>query len=65
MSLTGHRTFAILEQSRVILSQVGRAHYTVIYVNPAFTKMIDGTEIPKIPLKFAKRTVRYNEFRYK
>ena len=26
--------------------------------------MIDGTEKPKIPLKFAKRTARYNEFRY-
>ena len=28
-------------------------------------KMIDGTEKPKIPLKFAKRAARYNEFRYK
>ena len=27
--------------------------------------MIDGTEKPKIPSKFAKRTARYNEFRYK
>ena len=27
--------------------------------------MIDGTEKAKIPSKFAKRTVRYNEFRYK
>ena len=26
--------------------------------------MIDGTEKPKKPLKFAKRTARYNEFRY-
>ena len=26
--------------------------------------MIDGTEKPKIPSKFAKRTARYNEFRY-
>ena len=26
--------------------------------------MIDGTENPKIPSKFAKRTARYNEFRY-
>ena len=24
--------------------------------------MIDGTEKPKIPSKFAKRTARYNEF---
>ena len=37
-------SFAILEQSRVILSQAGQARYTVICVNPAFTKMIDGTE---------------------
>ena len=29
------------------------------------TKMIDATEKPKIPLKFAKYTARYNEFRYK
>ena len=28
-------------------------------------KMIDGSEKPKIPSKFAKRTARYNEFRYK
>ena len=28
-------------------------------------KMIDGTEKPQIPLKFAKLAVRYNEFRYK
>ena len=28
-------------------------------------KMIDGTEKPKDPSKFAKRTARYNEFRYK
>ena len=27
--------------------------------------MIDGTEKPKNPSKFAKRTARYNEFRYK
>ena len=27
--------------------------------------IIDGTEKPKIPLKFAKRTARYNEFGYK
>ena len=26
--------------------------------------MIDGTEKPKIPLKFAKRIARYKEFRY-
>ena len=28
-------------------------------------KMIDGTEKPKIPLKFAKRAARSNEFGYK
>ena len=27
--------------------------------------MIDGTEKPKIPSKFAKRTGGYDEFRYK
>ena len=27
--------------------------------------MIDGTEKPKIPLKFAKRAARYNEYGYK
>ena len=27
--------------------------------------MIDGTEKPKIPSKFAKRTAPYNEFNYK
>ena len=26
--------------------------------------MIEGTEKPKIPLKFAKRAARYNEFGY-
>ena len=28
-------------------------------------KMIGGTEKPKNPSKFAKRTVQYNEFHYK
>ena len=28
-------------------------------------KMIDGTEKPKIPSKFAKRAARYNEYGYK
>ena len=40
-------SFAILEQSRVILSQAGWARYIVICINPAFTKMIHGTENPK------------------
>ena len=56
-------SFAILEQSRVILSEAGRARYIVICINPAFTKIIDGTEEPKIPSKFAKGAARYNEFR--
>ena len=29
---------------------------------PASTQMIDGTEKPKIPSKFAKLATRYNEF---
>ena len=33
--------------------------------NPASTQMIDGTEKPKIPSKFAKRAARYSEFRCK
>ena len=49
----------------VILSQAGRARYIVICINPASTKMIDGTEKPKIPSKFAIRAARYNEFRSK
>ena len=40
-------SFAVLEQSRVILSQAGRARYIVICINPTFTKMNDGTENPK------------------
>ena len=38
-------------------------HYIVICINPAFFKMIDGTEKPKIPSKFVLRAARYNEFR--
>ena len=56
-------SFAILEQSKVILSKAGRTRYIVICINPAFTKMIDGTGEPKIPSKFAKGAARYNEFR--
>ena len=51
--------------ANVILSQAGRARHAVICINPAFTKMIQGTEKSKIPSKFAKRIARYNEFRYK
>ena len=54
-------SFAILEQSRVILNQAGRARYIVICINPAFIKMIDETEKPT----FAIRVARYNEFRCK
>ena len=61
--LTDAISFAILEQSRVILSQAGRERYIMICINPAFTKMIDGTEKPKIPSKFAIRAARYDEFR--
>ena len=57
--------FAILEQSKVILSQAGWGSDIVICFNPAFTKMIDRTEKPKIPTKFAIRAARYNEFRCK
>ena len=55
-------SFAILEQSRVILSQAGRTGFIVISINPAFSKMFDGTEKPKIPSKFVTRAARYNEF---
>ena len=43
-------SFAILEQSRVIGGQAGRARYIVICINPTPTQIIDGTEKPKIPL---------------
>ena len=36
--------------------------HIVICVNPAFTKMIDRTEKPKNPSKFAKHTAWYNKF---
>ena len=38
-------------------------HYIVSCMNPAFFKVIDGTEKPKFPSKFALRAARYNEFR--
>ena len=34
----------------------------IIIIKPAPAQMIDGTEKPKIPSKFAKRTAQYNEF---
>ena len=40
--------------ARVIFSSAGRECYIVIRINPTFTKMIDQTEKPKIPSKFAK-----------
>ena len=43
---------AVLLRKLTILSQAGRVRYIVICINPAFTKMIDGTEIP---WKFAKK----------
>ena len=45
------------------LGQAGRAPYNVICINPAFTKVIDGTKKPKISSKFAIRVWWYNEFR--
>ena len=63
---THHRDFLrVLEQSRVIFSQAGRARYIMICINPTFTQKIDGTEKPKIPSKFAIRAAQYNEFRCK
>ena len=50
----------ILEQSRVIGGQAGRARCIVICISPTPTQIIDGTEKPKIPLKFGKRAARYN-----
>ena len=55
-------SFAILEHSRVIAGQAGRARCIVICVTSTPTQMIDGTEKPKISLKFGKRAARYNEF---
>ena len=55
-------SFAIPEQSRVILSQAGRARYIVICINPALTKIIHRTEKPKLPSKFAKPAAWCDEF---
>ena len=57
-------SFAILEQSRVILSfvfagQAGRARCIVICINPTHAQMIDGTENL---FEVSKRAGRYNEF---
>ena len=41
-----HRDFLCYSRrARVILSQAGRARYIVIFINPAFTNMIDGKSL--------------------
>ena len=45
-------SFAILEQSRVILSQAGRAHYIMICINPAFTQKVDQFKKIKLVWEF-------------
>ena len=62
---THHRDFAILEQSRVILSfvfavQAGRARCIVICINPTHTQMIRTEQ--KNPFEVCKCAGRYNEF---
>ena len=42
--------------------QAGRARYIMIFINPAFTQMIGGTENPK-SLRSSQGAARYNEFR--
>ena len=49
-------SFSILEQCRVILSRAGRPRYIVICINPAFTKMIDGTEKPTFAIRANTRS---------
>ena len=56
----GRRRSCFWKKKLPILSQAGRTRYIVIGINPAFTKMIDGTEKPKVSTKFAKRAARYN-----
>ena len=58
---------AIAISSTIIIflfgGQAGIAHSnTVICINPSLTQLIDGTEKPKIPWRFAKRAARYNDF---
>ena len=48
----------------VILSQAGWARWIVICINPAFSKMIDRTEKPKIHSR-AKGAAQYNKLRCK
>ena len=49
-----HRDFLCYSwRARVILSQAGRARYIVIFINPAFTKMIDGKSLRS--LQYSRR----------
>ena len=48
--------------SLAVAGEAGWARLVVICINPALAQMIDGTEKPKIPSKFAKQAARYNEF---
>ena len=51
---THHRDFLCYSwRARVILSQAGRARYIVIFINPAFTKMIDGKSLRS--LQYSRR----------
>ena len=54
--------FPLLFLNSLEFDQAGRARYNVICINPAFTKVIDGTKKPKISSKFAIRAGWYNEF---
>ena len=63
---THHRDFLRYSWAvAVILSQAGWTRYIVSCINLAFTKMIDGTEKPKIRSKFAKRAAQYNKLHCK
>ena len=49
-----HRDFLCYSwRASVILSQAGRARYIVIFINPAFTKMIDGKSLRS--LQYSRR----------
>ena len=51
---THHRDFLCYSwRARVILSQAGRARYIVIFINPAFTKMIVGKSLRS--LQYSRR----------
>ena len=60
-----HRDFLryILRSLESFSAKLGE-HVTLWFaLTPAFIQLIDGTEKPKIPPKFAIRAARYNEFR--